>query len=75
MGGLGGANGAGVEFKPGVVLPKLGRLCSGGGAPTKPARLVKESREAAGDDGNDQAGKGAGVAGRGAVPKAGKLGE
>ncbi len=75
MGGLGCATGAGAELKPGVVLPKLGKLCSCGGAPTKPARLVKESRAAAGADGNDQDGESAGVAGRGAVPKAGKLGE
>ena len=75
MGGLGCTTGAGTEFKPGVVEPKLGRLCSCGGAPTKPARLVKESRAAGAADGNDQAGEGDAVAGRGAVPNAGKPGE
>ena len=75
MGGLGCATGAGAELKPGVVLPKLGKLCSCGGAPTKPARLVKESRAAGVAAGNDQAGEGDAVAGRGAVPNAGKLGE
>ena len=75
VGGLGCTTGAGVGFKPGVVVLKLGRLCSGGGAPTKPARLEKESRGLAGAEGNDQAGEKAAGAGRWAVPATGKPGE
>ena len=75
VGGLGCTTGAGAGFRLGVVTAKLGKLCSSGGAPTKPARLVKESRGLAGTEDDDHVGHGDAGAGWRVAPATGRLGE